>query len=160
MIVFSGNREGISDADGIKNCVAGLKRVTPLAEKLGVTLCLELLNSRVDHHDYQCDRTDWGVEVCKAVGSPRLKLLFDIYHVQIMEGDIIRRIRDNIDFIGHFHTGGVPGRREIDETQELNYRAIAKAIADSGYTGFVAQEFMPSRDPLTSLAQAIEICDA
>jgi len=160
MIVFSGNREGISDADGIKNCVAGLKRVTPLAEKLGVTLCLELLNSRVDHHDYQCDRTDWGVEVCKAVGSPRLKLLFDIYHVQIMEGDIIRRIRDNIAFIGHFHTGGVPGRREIDETQELNYRAIAKAIADSGYTGFVAQEFMPSRDPLTSLAQAIEICDA
>jgi hydroxypyruvate isomerase len=160
MIVFSGNRAGLSDADGIKNCVAGLKRITPLAEKLGVTLCLELLNSRVDHHDYQCDRTDWGVEVCKGVGSRYLKLLFDIYHVQIMEGDIIRRIRDNIAFIGHFHTGGVPGRGEIDETQELNYRAIAKAIADVGYKGFVAQEFMPTRDPLTSLRQAIEICDA
>jgi hydroxypyruvate isomerase len=160
MIVFSGNRAGISDADGMKNCIAGLKRITPLAEKLGVTLCLELLNSRVDHHDYQCDRTDWGVEVCKGVASPRLKLLFDIYHVQIMEGDIIRRIRDNIAHIGHFHTGGVPGRGEIDETQELNYRAICKAIADANYTGFVAQEFMPTRDPLTSLKQAIEICDA
>ena len=160
MIVFSGNRAGISDADGIKNCVTGLKRIAPLAEKLGVTLCLELLNSRVDHHDYQCDRTDWGVEVCKGVGSPRLKLLFDIYHVQIMEGDIIRRIQGNIAFIGHFHTGGVPGRHEIDETQELNYRAICTAIADAGYKGFVAQEFVPTRDPLASLAQAIEICDA
>jgi hydroxypyruvate isomerase len=160
MIVFSGNRGGASDADGIRNCVAGLKRVTPLAEKLGITLCLELLNSRVDHKDYQCDRTDWGVEVVKGVGSPRLKLLFDIYHVQIMEGDIIRRIRDNIAHIGHFHTGGVPGRGEIDDGQELNYRAICKAIADAGYTGFVAQEFVPTRDPLTSLAEAIAICDA
>jgi hydroxypyruvate isomerase len=160
MIVFSGNRAGISDADGIRNCVTGLKRIAPLAERLGVTLCLELLNSRVDHHDYQCDRTDWGVEVCKGVGSPRLKLLFDIYHVQIMEGDIIRRIRDHIAFIGHFHTGGVPGRGEIDETQELNYRAICTAIADAGYQGFVAQEFVPTRDPMTSLARAIEICDA
>jgi hydroxypyruvate isomerase len=160
IIVFSGNRAGISDADGLRNCIAGLKRVTPLAEKLGVTLCLELLNSRVDHKDYQCDRVDWGVAVCKGVGSPRLKLLFDIYHVQIMEGDIIRRIRDNIDFIGHFHTGGVPGRGEIDETQELNYRAICTAIADAGYTGFVGQEFIPTRDPWTSLRQAIEICDA
>ena len=158
MIVFSGNRAGISDADGIRNCVAGLKRVTPLAEKLGLTLCLELLNSRVDHHDYQCDRTDWGVEVCKAVGSPRLKLLFDIYHVQIMEGDIIRRIRDNVAFIGHFHTGGVPGRHEIDDDQELHWRTIAQAIADLKFEGYFAHEFVPVRDPITSLKEAFVRC--
>ena len=158
-IVFSGNREGQADAEGMKNCVAGLKRIAPLAEKHGVTLLFEILNSKVDHGDYQFDHMAYGLEVVKAVGSPRLKILYDIYHAQIMEGDVIRTIRDHIGSIGHFHTGGVPGRREIDATQELNYSAIAKAIADAGFTGFVAQEFVPSRDPLTSLKEAFAICD-
>jgi hydroxypyruvate isomerase len=158
LIVFSGNRGGLSDADGIANCARGLSRITPVAERVGVTLCLELLNSRVDHHDYQCDHTAWGVEVLKRVGSQRLKLLYDIYHMQIMEGDVIRTIRDNIQHIGHFHTGGVPGRGEIDDTQELNYRRICQAIADAGFKGYVGQEFVPRRDPMTSLRQGVEIC--
>ncbi len=158
-IVFSGNRKGLSDEQGLANCAAGLKRITPLAEKLGVTLVMELLNSRVDHKDYQCDRTPWGVELVKRVGSPRFKLLYDIYHMQIMEGDVIRTIRDNFEHIAHYHTGGNPGRNEIDATQELNYTAICKALVEKGYTGFVAQEFIPTRDPMTSLREAVAICD-
>jgi hydroxypyruvate isomerase len=159
MIVFSGNRDGLSDAEGIKNCVTGLKRVTPLAEQLGVTICMELLNSKVDHKDYQCDRTPWGVEVVKGVGSDRFKLLYDIYHMQIMEGDVIRTITDNLQYIGHFHTGGVPGRHEIDAGQELNYPAICKAIVEAGFTGHLAQEFIPARDPVVSLREAAGLCD-
>jgi hydroxypyruvate isomerase len=158
-IVFSGNRKGLSDEQGLENCAAGLKRITPLAEKLGVTLVMELLNSRVDHKDYQCDRTPWGVDLVKRVGSPRFKLLYDIYHMQIMEGDVIRTIRDNFEHIAHYHTGGNPGRNEIDVTQELNYAAICKALVEKGYTGYVAQEFIPRRDPMTSLREAIVICD-
>jgi len=158
-IVFSGNRRGLSDQEGAKNCVEGLKKLAPIAEAHGVTVLLELLNSKVDHGDYQFDRMAWGVGVVKAVGSSRVKILYDIYHAQIMEGDVIRTVKDNLEWIGHFHTGGVPGRAEIDATQELNYRAIANAIADAGYRGFVAQEFVPTRDPLTSLREALEICD-
>jgi hydroxypyruvate isomerase len=160
IVVFSGNRAAMSDGEGIANCIAGFKRVTPTAERFGVTLCLELLNSKVDHKDYQADHTAWGVQVVQGVGSPRLKLLYDIYHMQIMEGDVIATIRANAQHIAHFHTGGVPGRNEIDETQELNYRRVMQAIADLGYSGFVGQEFVPKRDPLTSLKQAFEICDA
>ena len=160
MIVFSGNRGGMSDGEGLENCATGLRRITPLAEKLGVTVCMELLNSKVDHADYMCDRTPWGAELVRRVGSPRFKLLYDIYHMQIMEGDVVRTIRDNIAHIGHFHTGGVPGRHEIDETQELFYPMIMRAIADTGFKGFVAQEFIPSRaDPIASLAQGVRICD-
>jgi len=159
VICMSGNRRGLSDDEGIENCVAGLKRVVGFAEEKKVTLCMELLNSKVDHKDYQCDHTAWGVEVVKRVGSPRFKLLYDIYHMQIMEGDVIRTIRQNIQYIGHFHTGGNPGRNEIDETQELNYPAIMKAIAESGYEGYVAHEFVPKRDPLKSLEQAFRLCD-
>jgi hydroxypyruvate isomerase len=159
MIVFSGNRAGMSDGEGLQNCVQGLQRITPLAERLGVTVIMELLNSRVDHKDYMCDRTPWGAELVRRVGSPRFKLLYDIYHMQIMEGDVMRTIKDNWDAIGHFHTGGVPGRNEIDETQELAYPTITRAIADKGYTGFIGQEFIPRRDPLTSLAQGVKICD-
>ncbi len=159
MVVFSGNRDGQPDVEGIKNCIAGLKRITPLAEQLGVTLVMELLNSKVDHKDYQADHTAFGVAVCEGVGSERLKLLYDIYHMQIMEGDVIRTIRQNIRHIGHFHTGGVPGRNEIDETQELNYAAICRAIADAGFTGYVGHEFVPKRDPLTSLRAAVALCD-
>jgi hydroxypyruvate isomerase len=159
IVCFSGNRAGMSDGEGIANCIAGLKRITPTAERVGVTLCMELLNSRVDHHDYHADHTAWGVQVVQGVGSPRLKLLYDIYHMQIMEGDIVRTIRDNAQHIAHFHTGGVPGRNEIDETQELNYRRVAQAIADSGFTGFLAHEFVPLRDPVKSLGEAFAICD-
>jgi hydroxypyruvate isomerase len=159
IITFSGNRKGMSDEEGIKNCVQGLKRIVGVAEKQKVTIILELLNSKVDHKDYMADHTAWGVEVCKQVGSERLKLLFDIYHMQIMEGDVIRTLQDNIKYIGHFHTGGNPGRNEIDETQELNYPAIMKAIVATGYKGYVGQEFVPKRDPLTSLRQAIQLCD-
>ncbi len=160
MIVFSGNRDGQPDEEGIAHCITGLKRIMPLAEELGVTVVLEYLNSKVDHGDYQFDHMAFGVAVIEGVASPRCKILYDIYHAQIMEGDVIRTIRDHIAHIGHFHTGGVPGRHEIDDTQELNYGAVCRAIADTGYTGFVAQEFVPTRDPLTSLAQAIAICDA
>ena len=159
VIVLSGNRRGMSAEEGIANCAAFLNRVKARAEDAGVTVCLELLNSKVDHKDYQCDHTAWGVEVIQRVNSPRVKLLYDIYHMQIMEGDVIRTIRDHIQYIGHFHTAGVPGRHEIDSRQELNYRAIAQAVVDTGFTGYFAHEYSPVADPLTSLAQAIETCD-
>ena len=159
IVVFSGNRAGLSDGEGIANCIAGLKRVTPTAERHNVTLCLEMLNSKVDHKDYQADHTAWAVQVVQGVNSPRLKLLYDIYHMQIMDGDVIATVRANFGHIAHFHTGGVPGRAEIDETQELNYRRVMQAIADLGFTGYVGQEFVPKRDPLTSLKQAFDICD-
>ncbi len=158
VITFSGNRRGMPDDAAKDNVVAGLNRVKKMAEDKGVTICLELLNSKVNHPDYQCDHTAWGVDVVKRVDSPRVKLLYDIYHMQIMEGDIIRTIRDNIQHIGHFHTGGVPGRHEIDDTQELNWHAISAAIADTGYSGYFAHEFVPVRDPMTSLAEAVKIC--
>jgi hydroxypyruvate isomerase len=159
VIAMFGNRRGMSDADGARNCIAGLRRIAPAAERHGVTVCVELLNSKVDHHDYQGDRTAFGVQVVEGVGSARVRLLYDIYHMQIMEGDVIRTIRDHIGAIAHFHTGGVPGRGEIDGTQELNYRAVAQAIVDTGFTGYLAHEFEPKRDPLASLRQAVEICD-
>jgi hydroxypyruvate isomerase len=159
MIVFSGNRGGMSDGEGLENCVRGLKRITPIAERVGVTVCMELLNSKVNHKDYMCDHTAWGAELVERVGSARFKLLYDIYHMQIMEGDVIRTIRDNFGAIAHFHTGGVPGRHELDATQELQYPAIMRAIVDLGYTGFVAQEFVPARDPLTSLREGFQVCD-
>ena len=149
----------MDDETGLKNCAAGLKKLLPLAEKRGVTLVMELLNSRVNHPDYMCDHSDWGIALCKAIGSERFKLLFDIYHMQIMDGDVISRIRAGKDYFAHYHTGGVPGRNEIDETQELNYPAIMRAIAETGYKGFVAQEFIPKREPLVSLKQAVGICD-
>ena len=159
LIVMSGNSTGMSKAEGLENCAAGLKRIKPIAEDKGVTVCLELLNSKVDHKDYMCDSTAWAVDVVKSVDSPRIKLLYDIYHMQIMEGDVIRTIRDNIKWIGHFHTGGNPGRHEIDDTQETNYRGVAKAIADLNFEGYFAHEFVPSRpDPIASLEQAYQIC--
>lgn len=159
VISFSGNRAGIPDDVGIENAVEGLKQVAGYAEQKKVNICLEYLNSKVDHKDYMFDKTSWGVEVCKKVGSDRIKILYDIYHAQIMEGDIIRTIRDNKDYIGHYHTGGNPGRNEIDDTQELYYPAIMKAIAETGFKGYVAHEFVPKRDPLESLAYAVRICD-
>ncbi len=160
VICMSGNRKGLSDEEGIVNCVKGIKRLTKLAEQKKVNLVMELLNSKVDHHDYQCDHTAWGVEVCKQVGSDRFKLLYDIYHMQIMEGDLIRTIQENIEYIGHFHTGGNPGRHEIDETQEITYPAVMKAIVATGYKGFVGQEFVPTGDdPLGSLRRCVQICD-
>ena len=159
VITFSGNRKGMPDGEGLENCVKGLNRVKKLAEEKGVTINLELLNSKVNHKDYMADHTAWGVELCKKVDSPRVKLLYDIYHMQIMEGDIIRTIKDNFAYLGHFHTGGNPGRHELDDTQELNWRAIATAIADLGYQGYFAHEFIPvSKEPLKSLEQAYEIC--
>ncbi len=159
MIVFSGNRRGMSDADGLVNCAKGLKRITKMAEDLKITVVMELLNSKVDHHDYQCDHTTWGVELCKRVGSERFKLLYDIYHMQIMEGDVIRTIQDNIAYLDHFHTGGNPGRNEIDQSQELNYPRIAQAIVDTGFKGYFAHEFIPKKDPMTSLRAAVDMCD-
>ena len=158
VIAMFGNRAGKSDPAGIAASIEGLSKIKPLAEQHGVTVCVELLNSKVDHKDYQGDHTAFGVEVMKGVGSPRVKLLYDIYHMQIMEGDVIRTIRDNLAHLGHFHTGGVPGRHELDATQELNWRAVCQAIADKGFTGFLAHEFVPSRDPLTSLREAVELC--
>ncbi len=158
VITFSGNRKGMADEEAKDNCVAGLNRVKKIAEDAGVTINIELLNSKVDHKDYQCDHTAWGVDVCKRIGSPRVKLLYDIYHMQIMEGDVIRTIRDNIQYIGHFHTGGVPGRHELDGAQELNWKTIAAAIADLNYTGYFAHEFVPVRDPMASLEEAVKIC--
>jgi hydroxypyruvate isomerase len=158
VICFSGSRNGQSDDEGHAVCARGLTPLLPIAERHGVTLCMELLNSKVDHPDYQCDHTAWGVALAKQLNSERFKLLYDIYHMQIMEGDVIRTIRDNHQYIGHFHTGGVPGRHEIDDSQELNYRAIMRAIGDTGFKGYVAQEFVPTRDPRTSLAEAVEIC--
>jgi hydroxypyruvate isomerase len=160
IICFSGNRAGMSDEQGLENCAIGLKRIAPIAEKHKVTVCMELLNSKHDHHDYMCDRTPWGVELVKKVGSERFKLLYDIYHMQIMEGDMIATIRENHQYIAHYHTGGVPGRAEIDETQEINYPAVMKAIIDTKFKGFCAQEFIPKRpDPIASLKQGVEICD-
>jgi hydroxypyruvate isomerase len=158
LIAMFGNRQGRSDAQASEACVTGLRRIAPLAERHGVTICVELLNSKVDHADYQGDRTPWAAAVIEAVGSPRVKLLYDIYHMQIMEGDVIRTIRQHASHIAHFHTGGVPGRHEIDDTQELNYKAVARAIADTGFTGFVAHEFVPTREPLRSLREAVEVC--
>jgi hydroxypyruvate isomerase len=160
VIAMFGNRNAqIDESAAIANCVAGLSKIVPLAAELGVTICVELLNSKVDHAGYQGDRTAFGVAVMQGVDSPRVKLLYDIYHMQIMEGDVIRTIRDNIQWIGHFHTGGVPGRHEINETQELNYHAIAAAIADLNYPGYVAHEFVPTRpDPFASLAEAVRVC--
>ena len=159
VICMSGNRKGMDDDEGLKNCLTGLKNVVGFAEEKKVTICMEGLNSKVDHKDYMYDRTKWGVELCKKLGSPRFKLLYDIYHMQIMEGDIIRTIREDKDCLGHFHTGGNPGRHEIDESQELNYPAIVRAIIETGYQGFLAQEFIPRRDPLQSLGQGFRICD-
>jgi hydroxypyruvate isomerase len=159
IICFSGNRAGMSDEQGLENCVIGLKRVAKLAEDNKVTVVMELLNSKVDHKDYMCDHTAWGAEVMKRVGSEYCKLLYDIYHMQIMEGDMIRTIQTYHQYIAHFHTGGNPGRNEIDETQEINYPAVMRAIVATGYKGFVGQEFVPKHDPLTSLRQAIQLCD-
>jgi hydroxypyruvate isomerase len=160
VIAMFGNRvPGIDEPTAVANCVAGLAKIAPLAERLGVTICVELLNSKVDHPGYQGDHSAFGVAVMRGVNSPRVKLLYDIYHMQIMEGDVIRTIRDNINWIGHFHTGGVPGRHEINDGQELNYHAIAAAIADLNYQGYVAHEFVPTRsDPFVSLAEALRIC--
>jgi hydroxypyruvate isomerase len=160
VICFSGNRDGMDDETGLKNCAEGLKRILPLAEKNGITIQMELLNSKVDHKDYMCDKTAWGVELCKRTGSANFKLLYDIYHMQIDEGDVIRTIRDNHQYIGHYHTAGVPGRHEIDDQQELNYPAIMRAIVATGYKGYVAQEFMPAKsDKLLSLKEAVLLCD-
>jgi len=159
VICFSGNRHGMSDEQGLENCATGLKRLMKSAEKHKVTVTMELLNSKVNHPDYMCDRTNWGVELCKRVGSNNFKLLYDIYHMQIMEGDVIRTIQDNYQYINHYHTGGVPGRNEIDDSQELYYPAIMKAIVATGYKGYLGQEFIPKRDPLTSLREGVVICD-
>jgi hydroxypyruvate isomerase len=158
LICFSGNRKGLSDDEGADITAAGLSRVAKAAEEKGINLCLELLNSKVDHPDYQCDRTKWGVEVCKRVNSPRVKLLYDIYHMQIMEGDLIRTIRENIQFIGHFHTAGNPGRRDLDDMQEIYYPAVMRAIAETDYAGYVGHEFVPKGDPIAALKQAFETC--
>lgn len=163
LICFSGNRKGMDDKTGLKNCAEGLKKIMAHAEKKGIVIQMELLNSKVDHADYMCDRSGWGVELCKAIGSPNFKLLYDIYHMQIDEGDVIRTIRTHHDFIGHYHTAGVPGRHEIDESQELYYPAIMRAIAATGFKGYVAQEFMPTgkdnEAKIGSLRKAVEICD-
>jgi hydroxypyruvate isomerase len=159
LITFSGDRGGMSDEEGMKNTIAGLNRVKKVAEDNGVTICLELLNSKVDHMDYMCDHTAWGVRVMEAVNSPRVRLLYDIYHMQIMEGDLIRTIAENIAWLGHFHTGGVPGRHELNDTQEVNWTGVMRAIAATKYTGYVAHEFIPTGNPLRSLQQAIELCD-
>jgi hydroxypyruvate isomerase len=153
----------MSDEEGARNTIAGLNRVKKIAEDNGVTICMELLNSKVNHHDYMADHTDWGVRVVEAVNSPRVKLLYDIYHMQIMEGDLIATIRANTapgaNWIAHFHTGGVPGRHELDGTQEVQWDGVMRAIADSGFQGYVAHEFLPTRDPMASLRAAVDLCD-
>jgi len=159
VICMSGNRNKMDDDEALKNCAEGVKRVLSLAEKKKVTVIMEGLNSKVDHKDYQYDHTAWGVKLCKMVGSERFKLLYDIYHMQIMEGDVIRTIKDNHQYVAHYHTGGCPGRNEIDDTQELNYAAIVKAIVATRYEGYLGQEFLPKRDAAASLAQAFAICD-
>ncbi len=161
VIVMAGDRHGISDEEGLDNAVLFLNNIKSFAEDKGVTLCMELLNSKVNHPGYMCDHTAWGVEVCKRVNSPRVKLLYDIYHMQIMEGDLIRTIRDNFQYIGHFHTAGNPGRHQFDDTQELNYRGIASAIVALGYTGYLSHEYTPSKgkDPIKTLDQMMTICD-
>ncbi len=159
IITFSGNRKGMSDEEGAQNTITGLRRLKPILEDHNVNLCLELLNSKRDHHDYMCDRTAWGVRVMEEVNSPRIRLLYDIYHMQIMEGDLIATIRANAQWLGHFHTGGVPGRHELDDTQEVTWAAVMRAIADTGYKGYVAHEFVPTKDPLTSLRAAVKLCN-
>ena len=160
IICFSGNRAGLSDEQGLANCAIGLKQILKIAEKNKITICMELLNSKVDHKDYQCDNSNWGTALVRSIGSEQFKLLYDIYHMQIMEGDVIRTIRDNYQCFGHYHTGGVPGRNEIDDSQELYYPAIMKAIAETGFTGFTAQEFIPKNaDKIASLDKCVKICD-
>ncbi len=160
VICMSGNRGGIDDEEGLENCAKGLKRLMKLAEEKKINVVMELLNSKVDHKDYQCDHAAWGVKLCQRVGSERMKLLYDIYHMQIMEGDLIRTIEQNAQYIAHYHTGGVPGRHEIDQTQEINYPAVMRAIVKSGFKGFVGQEFVPAGpDPLGSLRRCVGICD-
>ena len=158
VIAMFGNRNGRSDGEAIEACVNGLSQIKALAEEQNVTVCVELLNSKVDHADYQGDHTAFGAAVMERVGSPRVKLLYDIYHMQIMEGDVIRTIRTHIQHIGHFHTGGVPGRHELDDSQELNWHGVARAIADTGFNGYLAHEFVPTKDPLTSLREAVRTC--
>ena len=158
LITFFGNRRGRSDAEAADACVEGLLRIKPLAERAGVTVCVELLNSKVDHPDYQGDRTAFGVKVIEAVASPRVRLLYDVYHMQTMEGDVIRTIQRHQALIAHYHTGGVPGRHELDDRQELNWRAICSAIADTGFTGYLSHEFVPTREPLASLREAVATC--
>ena len=160
LICFSGNKRGMDDETGLENCVTALQKILPLAEKLGVVIQMELFNSKINHPDYMCDNSRWGIELCKRLDSPNFKLLYDIYHMQISEGDIIRTITDNHQYFGHYHTAGVPGRNEIDETQELFYPAIMQVIVDTGYKGVVAQEFIPKNNkPLVSLKKSILICD-
>ncbi|MEO8397477.1 MAG: TIM barrel protein [Chloroflexota bacterium] len=159
LVCFSGNRNGLDDKTGAEITAENLRKVAKVAEDAGVLLAVELLNSKVDHPDYQCDKTPWGVQVCQMVDSPSVTLLYDIYHMQIMEGDIIRTIQDNHRYFGHYHTAGNPGRNEIDDSQELNYPAIMRAIVATGYTGYVAQEFIPNHDPVTSLKQAFDLCN-
>jgi hydroxypyruvate isomerase len=159
VITFFGNRRGMSDAEAKDNCIEGLNRIKHLGEENNVTICVELLNSKVDHKDYQGDHTVFGVEIVKAVNSPRVKLLYDAYHMQIMEGDLIRTLRANKEWIAHVHTGGVPGRHELDDTQEVTWKAVASALVDMGFSGYMAHEFVPTRDPLTSLREAVTLCD-
>ncbi len=159
VICMAGDREGISDEEGMDNCHTILKEAVKIAEDCGVTICMELLNSKVNHPGYMCDKSAWGFALCRRVNSPRFKMLYDIYHMQIMEGDLIATIRKNIEFIGHFHTAGVPGRHELDENQEIYYPAVMRAIAESGYSGYVAHEYSPTRDPIESLVQAVKACD-
>jgi hydroxypyruvate isomerase len=159
VITFSGNRKGMADGEGLENTVLILNKVKGLAEQHGINICIELLNSKVNHKDYMFDRAEWGFEVVRRVNSPRVKVLYDIYHAQIMEGDVIRTIRQNIQHIAHFHTGGNPGRNELDDTQELNWRTIAQAIADLNFQGYFAHEFVPKREPLKSLREAAILCD-
>ena len=160
VICFSGNRrKGIPDERGLRNCAAALQKIIGVAEHRGVTICMELLNSKLDHPGYMCDQTEWGSELVRQVGSERFKLLFDIYHMQVQEGDVIATITKNAEFIGHYHTAGVPGRHEIDDSQELNYPAIMHAIADTGFTGYVAHEFIPTRNPWAGLKQAGSVCE-
>lgn len=157
-ITFSGNRAGMTDAKGMDNCAKGLERIMKTCDKYGVTIHMELLNSKRMHKDYMCDHTDWGVGLCKKVGSDKFKLLYDIFHMQIMEGDLCDMIRENITYIGHFHTGGVPGRHEIDSGQEINYPRVCKTILETGFDGYFAHEFIPERDALTSLREAVNLC--
>jgi len=159
VITFSGNRAGLSDDEGARNSITGLNRVKKIAEDHGITICMELLNSKRDHHDYMCDHTGWGVRVVQEVNSPNVKLLYDIYHMQIMEGDLIDTIRANIQWIGHFHTGGVPGRHELNGSQEIQWDGVMRGIADSGFRGYVAHEFIPTGDPMASLKSAVALCD-
>jgi hydroxypyruvate isomerase len=159
VICMAGDRDRISDEEGMDNCHTILKEAVKIAEDSGVNICMELLNSKVNHPGYMCDKSAWGFELCRRVNSPRFKMLYDIYHMQIMEGDLIATIRKNIDFIGHFHTAGVPGRHELDENQEIYYPAVMRAIVESGYQGYVAHEYTPTKDPMQSLIQAVQTCD-